>query len=278
MTRIYVMTNHKGGVGKSTSATNVAYGLVRVLTQIKAPNNNVLLIDTDSQGHASLVTTGQADHGRDQSLYTVLMTDRKDAASVMADCIQVSHWDEHLHILPSSALLEGAERELMGVPGAPYRLAQPLSQIQHQYGAIVIDTRPSFSLMTEMALLSATDALIPIEPRYLETVGLQAVINKINDIREGWRHPELQVGGIIVTKMDRRIKGHVDLLENLQAHPVLGKLVKGVIPVNEAVAYAHHAHESVYTYDSQCAASVAYAQLVGQLVKSMFANKGNHHD
>jgi chromosome partitioning protein len=270
MTHVFVMTNHKGGVGKSTSATNVAYGLVRVLQQIQAPQRQVLLIDTDSQGHGSLVTTNHADHGRDHSLYTVLMAERKDAAAVLTDCIVTSQWDDALHILPASALLEGAERELMGVPGAPYRLAHPLSQIVHQYGAIVIDTRPSFSLMTEMALLAATDALIPIEPRYLETVGLQAVINKINDIRDGWRHQALQVSGIVVTKYDRRIKGHVEMLDNLQAHTILGKLVKGVIPVNEAVAYAHHAHQSVYEYDPQCPASAAYAQLVGQLVKQMF--------
>ena len=54
---------------------------------------------------------------------------------------------------------------------------------------IMIDTRPSFSLLTEMALLAATDAIVPVEPRYLETVGLMSVIGKINDIREGWRHP-----------------------------------------------------------------------------------------
>ena len=100
-------------------------------------------------------------------------------------------------------MLEGAERELMGVAGAPYRLADPSSKIAPQYAAIVIDTRPSFSLLTEMALLAATDAIVPVEPRYLETVGLMSVIQKINDIREGWRHPQLRISGILVTKMDQ---------------------------------------------------------------------------
>src|SRR5512141_453191 len=230
MTRVFVMTNHKGGVGKSTSATNVAFGLVRVLKQAGAPNARVLLIDTDSQGHASLVTTGRRDFGRDNSLYTLLVAERKEAASVLTRCVVPSTWDEDLHVLPASPLLESAERELMGAAGAPYRLAEPLSRIASHYAAVVIDTRPSFSLMTEMGLLAATDAIVPVEPRYLETVGLLSVVNKINDIRDGWRHPDLHVNGILVTKMDARMRGHVQLLDSLKAHEVLGRLLCGVSP------------------------------------------------
>src|SRR5258707_6830110 len=108
MTRVFVMTNHKGGIGKSTSATNVAFGLVRVLKQAGASNPRVLLIDTDSQGHASLITTGRADYGRDDSLYTVLTAERKDAPSALTRCIVASTWDENLHVLPASPLLEAA--------------------------------------------------------------------------------------------------------------------------------------------------------------------------
>lgn len=101
----------------------------------------------------------------------------------------------------------------MQVAGATYRLADPLSRISNHYAAVVIDTRPSFSLMTEMALIAATDAIVPVEPRYLETVGLMSVISKINDIREGWRHPNLRISGLLVTKMDSRIRGHNHLLD-----------------------------------------------------------------
>lgn len=145
----------------------------------------MLLIDTDSQGHATLVTTGRNDYGADDSLYTVLSADRQIAAQTMAKCIVPSSWDADLHVLPASPMLEGAERELMRVAGAPYRLADPLSRIAGHYAAVVIDTRPSFSLMTEMGLIAATDAIVPVEPRYLETIGLMSVIEKINDIREG---------------------------------------------------------------------------------------------
>jgi chromosome partitioning protein len=272
MTRSFVFTNHKGGVGKSTSATNIALGMVNVLRRANAANPHVLLIDTDSQAHATLVTTGRKDYGAGNSLYTVLMADRQRAPEALLDCIVASEWDDDLHILPASPMLEGAERELMGVAGAPYRLADPLSKIAGQYAAIIIDTRPSFSLMTEMGLLAGTDAIVPVEPRYLETVGLTSVIQKINDIREGWRHPNLRVSGLLVTKMDTRVRGHNHLLAELKAHPVLGKLLLGVIPANEAVSYAHRDHQSLFTYDPRASASKAYVQVVASLVR--YLSKG----
>lgn len=269
MTRSFVFTNHKGGVGKSTSATNIALGMVHLLRRANAPNPRVLIIDTDSQGHATLVTTGRKDYGAEDSLNTVLMADRTNAPQALMNCIVQSQWDADLHILPASPMLEGAERELMGVAGAPYRLADPLGKVVSQYAAVVIDTRPSFSLLTEMGLLAATDAIVPVEPRYLETIGLTSVIEKINDIREGWRHPNLRVSGLLVTKMDTRVRGHNHLLAELKAHPVLGKLLLGVIPQNEAVSYAHRDHQSLFTYDARASASKAYAQVVASLVRSL---------
>lgn len=267
MTHVFVFTNHKGGVGKSTSATNIAFGMVRLLRQGGASNCRVLLIDTDSQAHATLVTTVRKDYGADNSLYTVLMADRQSAAGTLAASIVPSQWDTDLHVLPASPMLEGAERELLSIPGAPYRLADPLSKVASQYAAILIDTRPSFALLTEMALLAATDAIVPVEPRYLETVGLMSVVSKINDVREGWRHPQLRISGILVTKMDSRIRGHKHLLDELKAHSVLGKLLIGVIPANEAVSYAHHQHQSIFSYSPKSAASKAYAQVVASLVR-----------
>ncbi len=269
MTHVFVFTNHKGGVGKSTSATNIALGMASVLKNAGAANSRVLLIDTDSQGHATLVTTGRKDYGAQDSLYTVLTAERQTAAQVMLDCIVPSNWDADLHILPASPMLEGAERELISVAGAPYRIADALNKISNQYAAVVIDTRPSFSLLTEMALIASTNALIPVEPRYLETVGLLSVITKINEIRDGWRIPNLHVDGIIVTKMDSRVKGHSQLLADLREHAVLGKLICGVIPANEAVSYAHTNHQSVFSYDPKAPASRAYAELVVTLIRRL---------
>ncbi len=265
-----VLTNNKGGVGKTTTTTNFAYGLCQSLKQAGAANPRVLIVDTDSQAHATLTATGTKDYSRHDSLCAVLGAERKEVPQVLSRVIVESHWLPELHVLPSSSELEATERELFSTPGAPYRLADALSVIRHHYTAIVIDTRPSFSLMTEMGLLAASDAVITLEPRYLETVGLQSVINKIYEIREGWRHPDLRLSGIVITKFDRRVKGHQEMVENLRQHPNLGKLVCGVIPANEAVAYAHRSHLSVYAYDPTSPASEAYAQMVGWMFKRLF--------
>jgi len=95
VTRSIVLTNHKGGVGKSTSATTIALGLSALLRQAGAQNSRVLLIDTDSQSHATLVTTGR-DFGKDDSLYAVLMAERGDAPQVLADVIKQSTWTPDL--------------------------------------------------------------------------------------------------------------------------------------------------------------------------------------
>jgi chromosome partitioning protein len=263
--KIICITNNKGGTAKTTTTVTVGVGMAAYLRTLGAKNRRILLVDTDSQAHASLLATGRGDFGKQDSLYSVLMAERQSATHVLADCIVASTWDEDLHILPATALLEQAEAELQGTAGAPYRLADPLNQIASQYAAIIIDTRPSFSLMTQMALLAATIAIVPIEPRYLETVGLVSVINKINEIRDGWRHPNLRVGGILVTKMDSRVRGHIQLLDELKRHPQLGKLLLGVVPMNEAVSYAHRSHQSIFNYDPQASASKAYAQVIGRL-------------
>src|SRR3990172_4322907 len=95
MTRVFVFTNHKGGVGKSTSATNIALGIAGLLRQSGASNPRVLLVDTDSQAHATLVTTGRNDFDTGNSLYAVLMADRQTAPQVLANVIVPSHWDEN---------------------------------------------------------------------------------------------------------------------------------------------------------------------------------------
>jgi len=269
-----VLTNNKGGVGKTTTTTNFAYGLCQSLKQAGAANPRVLIVDTDSQAHATLTATGTKDYDRHDSICAVLGADRKETVEVLSQVIVESHWLPELHVLPASPELENTERELFSAAGAPYRLADALGLIRHHYAAIVIDTRPSFSLMTEMGLLAATDAVITLEPRYLETVGLQSVINKIYEIREGWRHPDLRLSGIVVTKMDRRVKGHLEMVEQIKSHPTLGKLVCGVIPANEAVAYAHRSHMSIYEYDPSSPASQAYAQMVGWMLKRLFVGEG----
>lgn len=273
MTPIFVLTNNKGGVGKSTSVVNIAYGLTLALQEVNAPNQKVLVVETDGQGHSTLLTTRSrpGDFGKENSLYEVLVAGRQDAAANLNEVIVQSAWHENLHIAPGNEFLDQAEQQLVGVTGAPYRLTDALNRIAPHYAAVFIDTRPSFSLMTEMALVAGTDVLIPLEAKFLETVGLQRIITKVNEVKEGWRVPNLKVSGIFITKLDKRSKGQLDMLAQLQSHPTLGRLIIGVVPQNEAVTYAHSEMLSVFEYDAGCAASVAYGELVKAVFKMMYA-------
>jgi chromosome partitioning protein len=273
-TPTFVFTNNKGGVGKSTSATNVAYGLVQTLRFGGVTQPRVLLVDTDGQAHATLLTTGRNDFGEKDSLHAVLMAGRQDIVPTLQQCLVSSHWDEGLHVLPGSAWLDETENLLFSANGAPYRLAQALAPIAHSYHAIVIDTRPSYTLMTKMAILAGTDAIIPIEPRYLESVALNEAIREIIDIRDGWGYNHINISGILLTKVDKRIRGHKNAVSDLKGDPSVGKLMAGVIPANEDISYSHANHMSVMQYNPRAKASQAYARLAFDLAKRAFAKGG----
>jgi len=270
-TPIFVFTNNKGGVGKSTSATNVAFGLTKMLRHSGITNPNVLLVDTDSQAHATLITTGRDDYGEMNSLHAVLTAKPNELVTTLRASLVQSHWDEALHVLPGSHWLDQTENQLFSTDGAPFRLARALEPIRSFYHAIVIDTRPSYTLMTRMAILAGTEAIIPIEPRYLEGKSMNISIQEINHIRDGWGYNNIRIGGILVTKMDKRIRGHQNAVNTLQSHETLSKLVCGIIPANEDISYAHANHMSVMEYNPKASASLAYAKVAATLLKRVIA-------
>ena len=124
----------------------------------------MLVVDTDSQAHSTLLLTGRDDYGVDDSLIAVLRSKREDMPKIIRQNIIVSEWDDNLHVLPGSKLLDDEERNQIGVSGAVYKLDDALKSISNNYAAIIIDTRPSFTLLTEMALVASTDAIVPVEP------------------------------------------------------------------------------------------------------------------
>lgn len=267
---VFVFTNNKGGVGKSTSATNVAFGILQTLRYAKVKDPRVLLIDTDGQAHATLLTTGRNDFNEHNSLHTVLMADQREIIPTFQRCLVQSHWDEGLIVMPGSHWLDETENRLFSANGAPYRLGEILKEVSFMFNAIVIDTRPSYTLLTKMAILAGTDAIIPIEPRYLENLSLNHAVREILDIRDGWKYNNIRISGILVTKMNRRIAGHVRLLESIEEHPTLGSLICGVIPSNEDISYSHAENLSVMQYNPKASSSKAYAELSLRLVRQMF--------
>lgn len=272
-------TNQKGGVGKTTTAVNIARGLVELLRRGKAPNHKVLLVDTDPQSNATLVTTNVLNYGDDaypveNTLAGVLRANRDEAPKLLRDSILPSQWDESLHVLPAGGdALEAVARFLYSERGYIYMLENALKDVQDDYAFIIFDTRPNFALLTEMALLASQHAIIVMEAGYFETVGVMQVIRNVVDIRESWRHPSLQVSGLVVTKLDRRMDVHNELIEDIQTHDVLKQLYLGTIPTSSMIDKSHAAHRSIYEFAPNSGAARGYIQLCNQIIRRMYMKK-----
>lgn len=270
--RSICLTNNKGGVGKTTTAVSLAHGLVILLRHNQMPHR-VLLVDTDSQAHATLLTTGQREWDRAESLGEVLLSPPARAGAVLQRLIVPSVWDPDLHVLPGSPTLDGVNSRLAEDHGFAVRLRQALRSVADQYDWVVIDTMPSFSRLTTLAMVAATDIVIPVELRFLETIGLQAIVEKIGEVRQTWEVP-VNLTGILPVKYDQRVTLERENLELYEENPFYGPLLfEQAIPVNVAVSYAHDACESIFMYDERSTAARAYMGFVRELV-SRILNPG----
>ncbi len=271
--RSICLTNNKGGVGKTTTAVSLAHGLVILLRHNQMPHR-VLLIDTDSQAHATLLTTGRRDWGRSESLGEVLLSKSAQSGSVLQRLIVPSAWDEDLHVLPGSPTLDGVNTRLAEDHGFAVRLRHALRSVADQYDWVVIDTMPSFSRLTTLAMVAATDIVIPVEMRFLETVGLQAIVEKISDVQETWE-TQLRLTGILPVKYDQRITLERENLDLYGSHSFYGpRLFRTPIPANVAVSYAHDAGESIFLYDDRSGAARAYMAFVKELLERIYKPMG----
>jgi chromosome partitioning protein len=271
--RSICLTNNKGGVGKTTTAVSLAHGLVLLLRHNNMPHK-VLLIDTDSQAHATLLTTGQREWDRSDSLGEVLLAKPDKAGSVLQRLIVPSTWDADLHVLPGSPTLDGVNARLAEDHGFAVRLRQALRSVADRYDWVVIDTMPSFSRLTTLAMVAATDIVIPVEMRFLETVGLQAIVEKITDVQQSWEIP-LRLTGILPVKYDQRVNLERENLEIYANHTFYGpRLFSQPIPSNVAISYAHDALSSIFTYDERSNAARAYMTFIRELLQRVYKPVG----
>jgi chromosome partitioning protein len=267
------LTNNKGGVGKTTTAVSLAHGLVIFLRHHNRPSR-VLLIDTDSQAHATLLTTGHRQWDRTESLGEVLLAKPGRAGSVLQRLIVPSTWDEDLHVLPGSPALDGVNARLAEDHGFAVRLRNALKSVADQYDWVVIDTMPSFSRLTTLAMVASTDIVIPVEMRFLETIGLQAIVEKITDVQQSW-DVSIRLTGILPIKYDQRVTLERENLELYTSHAFYGpRLFQTPIPINVTVSYAHDACESIFMYDDRSTAAQAYMHFVHELVERVLSSAG----
>ena len=251
MVRIISLANQKGGVGKTTTAVNLASALAR-------SRKTVLLIDLDPQGNATM-GCGVDKHELERSTYDVLME-----STPMRAAIQRSVGDE-FDVLPSNTDLTAAEVGLMNHPMKERRLALALKPMQDEYDYVLIDSPPSLSMLTINALVASDGVLVPLQTEYYALEGLTGLLNTIEQIRE-YYNPRLRLEGILRTMHDIRNRLSAEVSRQLVQH-FGDQVYRTIVPRNVRVAEAPSHGQSVLLYDRYSRGAVSYMAVASEMIR-----------
>jgi chromosome partitioning protein len=260
-TRIMTISNQKGGVGKTTSAVNLAAALAR-------SGAHVLVIDLDPQGNAS--TALGVDHRSErQSVYEVLVADLP-----LADVIQPSTEHEQLDCVPATIHLAGAEIELVSLVAREQRLRRALDAhlagMERPYDYVFIDCPPSLGLLTINAFVAAREVLIPIQCEYYALEGLSQLLSNI-ELIEKHLNPDLRLSTILLTMYDSRTNLAQQVAQEVRDHfptQTLDTIIPRSVRVSEAPSYG----QSVISYDYASTGSLSYREAAAEIARRGVAN------
>ncbi|MDX9851497.1 MAG: ParA family protein [Anaerolineaceae bacterium] len=272
MAVIITIANEKGGVGKTTTAVNLAAGLSLLLADQPGAQQRVLLIDMDPQGHALLATAyGEHDAPPQQSLPALLVESPPPSIQRL---LRVSMHHPNLFVLPSNrAAMVDAARVLPTLMANESRLHQVLRPVQNQFAYIIIDTPPTSGDLLVNALVAANHIIIPVEPSYLGVSGLRELQNTIEQVRMHF-NPEINILGYLPTICEEQRIEVREILEQLeQRYP---QQLLGPIHKASDLAYAHSSHMDIFTYKpprqrqpGQLASSSRATREYGDLVETV---------
>jgi chromosome partitioning protein len=259
--RIAAIANQKGGVGKTTTAINLAVAL-GLTTEGK-----ILLIDLDPQGNSSsgLISGAKTPNGTEahRTIYEVL-------SSKIALGQAIRQARERVFIAPSGADLVGAEIELATVEGRERRLKQALDAVKDEYEWVLIDTPPSLGLLTLNAMVAADGLIVPMQCEYYALEGLSALLGTIKRVK-GRLNPALEIIGIVLTMFDSRNRLSHEIAREVHRH-FPDKTFESVIPRSVRISESPSHALSVIEYDGKSAGAEAYRSLAAELTERVRPN------
>ena len=250
MARIIAVANQKGGVGKTTTAVNLAAALART-------PRKVLLVDLDPQGNATM-GSGVDKRELETSVCEVLLGE-----AVATDAIVRA--PEDFDLLPGNIDLTAAEIRLMGADGREQRLKQALAPIAGNYDFILIDCPPALSLLTLNALTAADSIIVPMQCEYYALEGISALLDTIDALKDNL-NPALEIEGVLRTMFDVR-NNLANAVSAELTHHFGDKVFRTVVPRNVRLAEAPSHGQSIVGYDRGSRGAVAYLGLAGEVLR-----------
>ena len=250
MARIIAIANQKGGVGKTTTAVNLAAALART-------PKRVLLVDLDPQGNATM-GSGINKRELDTAITDVLLGDNS-AQDALLRC------EDGYDLLPGNIDLTAAEIQLMDAENRNGRLKQALAPLRDGYEFILIDCPPSLSLLTLNALNAADSVLVPMQCEYYALEGLSALIDTIDALKDRL-NPQLEIEGVLRTMFDVRNNLANGVSAELIQH-FGDRVFRTIIPRNVRLAEAPSHGQSIIGYDKASRGGVAYLGLAGEVLR-----------
>jgi len=251
MARVIAIANQKGGVGKTTTAVNLA-------ASVAANGHRVLLVDFDPQGNASSAV-GYPQGRAELSIYDALVGDVSTADVVCPTEINT------LFVAPATADLVGAEVELINAEGREFFLKNALAAVRDQFDYIIIDCPPSLGMLTLNALTAADGVVVPMQAEYFALEGLSALLATIDRVKTAI-NPGLEVEGVLFCMYDARTNLAGQVRSEVEAH--LGsKVYRTRIPRNVRLSESPSHGKPVLLYDFGCAGAVSYRDLAVEFVE-----------
>ena len=256
--KVIAITNQKGGVGKTTTTVNLGVGLSMY------HDKKVLLIDADPQSSltASLLK-GQNPDQLEMTLTTVMEATIEDRP--IDEFSGILHHDEGVDLLPSNIELSGMETGLFNIMRREYVLRNYIDSVRKNYDYILIDCMPSLGMMTINALVAADSVIIPSQPSFLSTKGLNLLLHSINKIKRGI-NPSLKIDGILFTMVNNRTNNAKDIIGAMR--DTVGQNIRVFdteIPHSVRAAECSVTGESIFTHDKGGKVAAAYEALTKEV-------------